>query len=155
MNDALFHYTSCGLPNICLRNGYTVKETKYGEAVSIHNLKGLHRAIGLDIVNNKPTLSSDEVRFLRKEMDLPQKQLAILLDVSETTIRNWESNGNNRADISGPADRVLRKIYLEYIKQESSLRDILERLAKLNRDRHEQDCLEFAESEDGEWLAAA
>jgi len=154
MNDELFRYESCGLPNVCLRNGYTVKETKYGEAVSIHNLEGLHRAIGLDIVNNRPTLSSDEVRFLRKEMDLPQVQLAVLLGVSESTVRNWENNGENRADIPGPADRVLRKMYLDFIKEESSLRDILERLAQLNRDNYEQGCLEFAES-DGEWLAAA
>jgi len=154
MSDALFHYKSCGLPNVCLRNGYTVKETKYGEAVSIHNLEGLHRAIGLGLVNNNRTLSSDEVRFLRKEMDLPQAQLATLLDVSESTVRNWESSDESRADIPGPADRVLRKIYLEYINENSSLREILERLAQLNRDRHELKCLEFTET-DGEWLTAA
>lgn len=154
MSDELFHYKSCGLPKVCLRNGYTVKETKYGEAVSIHNLEGLHRVIGLGLVHNNRTLTSDEVRFLRKEMDLPQAQLATLLDVSESTVRNWESGGEGRADIPGPADRVLRKIYLEYINENSSLREILERLAQLNRDRHELECLEFAET-DGEWLVAA
>jgi len=154
MSDELFHYKSCGLPNVCLRNGFTVKETKYGEAVSIHNLKGLHRAIGLGLVNNNRTLTSDEVCFLRKEMDLPQVQLAILLDVSESTVRNWESNDESRANIPGPADRVLRKMYLEYVNENSSLREILERLAQLNRDQHELECLEFTEA-DGEWLAAA
>jgi len=154
MNDELYQYTSCGLPNVCLKNGYTVKETKYGKAVAIHNLEGLHRAIGLDIVRNKGALTGAEVRFLRKEMDLPQVQLADLLGVAESSVRNWESSDDGRADIQGPADRILRQMYLEYIKEESTLHDILERLTRLNRERHALECLKFAES-GGAWLAAA
>lgn len=155
MDDGMFHYESCGLPNVCLRNGYTIKETKYGEAVSIHNLEGLHRAIGLNLVNNKPTmLTGQEVRFLRKEMDLPQVQLAALLGVSESTVRNWESDDEARPGITGPADRMLRTLYLEFVNEESKVRETLERISQLNRNQHEQECLEFAE-EDGQWLAAA
>ena len=154
MSNDMFHYESCGLPNICLKNGYIVKATKYGEAVSIHNVEGLHRAIGMDIVMNKGALTGAEVRFLRKEMDLPQVQLAELLGVGESSVRNWESSDNERANIQGPAERILRQIYLEYINEDSKLRDILERLTQLNRERHEIDCMQFAE-QDGEWLAAA
>lgn len=154
MSNDMFRYESCGLPNICLKNGYAVKETKYGEAVSIHNLEGLHRVIGIDIVKNKGALTGAEVRFLRKEMDLPQVQLAELLGVGESSVRNWESSDNERANIQGPADRVLRQIYLEYVDEESKLRDILERLTRLNRERHEVECMQFAEL-DGEWLAEA
>lgn len=146
-----FHYDSCGLPNIRLKNGFTIKETQYGEAVSVHNLEGLHRAIGLGLVNNKPTLSSDEVRFLRKEMDLPQIQLAALLGVSESTVRNWE---RERTEVPGPADRMLRTLYLEFVNEGSTVREALERVSQLNRDQHEFKCLEFAEA-DGEWLVAA
>jgi len=140
-----FHYDSCGLPNIRLKNGFTIKESNYGEVVSIHNLEGLHRAIGLGLVNNKPTLSCDEVRFLRKEMDLPQVQLAALLGVSESTVRNWEKD---RAEVPGPADRMLRTLYLEFVNEGST------RVSQLNRDQHELGCLEFSEM-DGEWLVAA
>ncbi|HEC12075.1 MAG TPA: hypothetical protein ENI80_02330 [Acidiferrobacteraceae bacterium] len=45
-------------------------ETKEGDAVAIHNLEGLHRAIGLDLVHHMPALTGDAVRFLRKEMNV-------------------------------------------------------------------------------------
>lgn len=144
------HYTGCGLPNIWLRNGFVVEETSYGEAVSIDNLDGLHCAIGLDLANNKPNLTSNEVRFLRKEMDLPQVQLAQLLGVVEATVRNWE---NGRAEIPGPADRILRTLYLEFAEEESLVREKLERISQLNREEHERQ-ITFAES-DGTWRTAA
>ena len=152
MDGNSFHYESCGLPNIWLRNGFVVRESAYGEAVSVHNLEGLHRAIGLSLVLSKPTLTGAEVRFLRKEMDMPQVQLAHLLDVSESAVRNWESPDRN--DISGPAERMLRALYLEYAKEGSEIRKLLERLSQLNRDIHAVDLVEFAETE-GVWQTAA
>lgn len=151
MSGKLYHYESCGLPGIWLRNGFVARETHYGEAVSIHNLEGLHRAIGLDLVNNKPALNSADIRFLRKEMDLPQAQLASLLSVSESTVRNWE---NGRAEVPGPADRMLRTLYLELIQEESKIRDMLERISQLNRDLHERESREYTEK-GGNWSAAA
>ena len=67
----MYHYTECGLPDVTLKNGYEVKETSYGEAVSIHNLEGLHRAIGMHLATETPALTGNEIRFLRKELDLP------------------------------------------------------------------------------------
>ena len=152
MSNELFHYESCGLPNVCLRNGYTVKQTRYGEAVSIHNLEGLHKAIGTRVVQSGRILSPAEIRFLRKEMDMTQAGLAHLFEVNENTVRNWESDGDGRADIQGPADRLLRMIYLSYIDDEDSrVRDLLDQLAQLNRDQYELECFEFTEAE-GEWI---
>lgn len=150
--QAAFHYVSCGLRNIWLRNGFEISQTPYGEAVAIHNLKGLHKAIGLDLVRNKPRLTGGEVRFLRKEMDLPQAQLAKMLAVSENTIRAWE---NDRQAITGPAERILRQLFLEYANERSELRELIDRISQLNRDRHETEKrLEFLETE-GQWQAAA
>ena len=39
----MIHYTSCGLQNIWLKNGYEVIETAYGKATSIHDVEGLHK----------------------------------------------------------------------------------------------------------------
>lgn len=151
MKGSLYHYESCGLPDIWLRNGFVIKNTQYGEAVSIHNLDGLHHTIGLDLVNNQPGLSSDEIRFLRKEMDFPQTQLASLLSVSESTVRNWE---NGRVEISGPADRMLRALYLEVVQGKSKVRDMLVRISQLNQDMHEGETREYTEHR-GNWLSAA
>lgn len=148
----MFNYTSCGLKNIRLRNGYEEIETPYGPAVSIHDVEGLHRAIGLHIVRHNPELlDADEIRFLRKELDLPQAQLAKILDVNESTVRNWEAGRN---EISGPADRLLRTLYIESVQDGSPVREMLEDLSQLNRDAYDAESLELEETEGG-WQASA
>jgi len=142
----MFHYSSCGLENIWLRNGFEVKETPYGQAVSIHNLEGLHDAIGLALVCNRPRLNGAEFRFLRKELDLPQTRLATLLGVTEGTIRGWERNRDK--PITKAPDRLLRAIY----KNESA-REIVERLAELDQ-KEALARLELEET-DSNWREAA
>jgi len=60
-----YRYTESGLTNVWLANGYTVRKTKYGDGVSIHDMDGLHRALARAL-SNKPRLTGTEVRFLRK-----------------------------------------------------------------------------------------
>lgn len=151
--EAMFAYTSCGLPSIFLRNGFVVSETPYGEAVAIHDVEGLHRAIGLNIICRKSVLSPEEVRFLRKELDLSQTHLAKILGVSETTVRNWESTSENRAGINGPADRVLRALYREAVDGNGRIREMLEHISELNRDAHKER-IELEETDSG-WQEAA
>lgn len=147
----MFHYKSCGLENIYLRNGFVEKETPYGKAVSIHDLAGLHRAIGMHIVKQNPgTLSKQEIVFLRKELDLPQRHIAALLDINESTYRNWESG---RSKISGPADRLLRTLYIDSVCGNGQTRQLLERISELNRDVYQAARLEM-EEEGGGWMAS-
>ncbi len=133
MTDQAYHYVESGLDYVYLKNGFTVKQTPYGFATSIHDLHGLHRVIGLDVINNSPRLSGDEVRFLRKEMDLAQNDLAGLLSVSESTIRNWEKE-RNKSGITGSAASLLRQLYIEHIDEDGPTRELIERIARLNRD---------------------
>ncbi|MDA8363695.1 MAG: helix-turn-helix domain-containing protein [Gammaproteobacteria bacterium] len=150
MKSGLFHYTSCGLRNIYLRNGFHVKETPYGRVVSIQDVEGLHRAIGLHLVRNKTHLTGAEVRFLRKELDMSQATLAKCLQVGETTVRNWESG---RVKATGPGDRMIRALYQEYATGNSEIRELVDRLAELNRVLHAK-TVEFEETKQG-WRAAA
>ncbi len=148
----MFHYTSCGLSNVHLRNGYEEIDTPYGKAVSIHDVEGLHRAIGLHMIRNNPDhLNPEEIRFLRKEMDLPQANLAHLLDVNESSVRNWE---NGRNAIPGPADRMLRTLYAEKVQGDGTVHELLERISRINRELYEKKAIELEESEDG-WVAQA
>ncbi len=148
--EDMYHYTSCGLRNIWLRNGYEVKVTSYGQGVAIHNVEGLHKAIGLNLVQNKPQLTGAEIRFLRKELDMPQSQLASILGVSENSIRGW---GKHRRKITKPAERVLRMIYQEYVNDDSSFRGLIERLGQFNRDIYANG-MKLEETESG-WSTAA
>ncbi len=83
----MYHYTESGLENVYLRDGYTALEIEDEEAVSIHDIDGLHKAIGQDIINKSPALTGDEIRFLRKEMNLTQNSFAAILSVSEDSVR--------------------------------------------------------------------
>lgn len=126
-----YHYTESGLDNVYLVNGYTVHETPYGDGVSIQNTAGLHRALGQIIVNAPNELNGAELRFLRKEMELGQRDLAGLVGTTEQTLRLWEKHRNKA--LPGPADRLLRALYVEYVGGDGSVRRLVERLAHLDQ----------------------
>ncbi|MDZ4380774.1 MAG: hypothetical protein U0942_05480 [Parvibaculum sp.] len=140
-----YHYTDSGLDNIWLENGYTIHETAYGEGVSIQDTAGLHKAIGEWLVGLPKPLNGAELRFIRLEMELTQRDLGGILGVEEQAVRRWEK-GRTKA-MSGPADRLLRALYGEYLKEEGSIRAIVDRLATLNQ----VDAVEvrFCETESG------
>ena len=146
----MLHYTSCGLQNIWLKNGYEVMNTDYGKATSIHDVEGLHAAIGMLLVENKPRLSGAEVRFLRKELDLSQVHLAQLLGVSEISVRGWE---NHRTKITKPADKILRILFIEHANGKKEIKAFFERLSQLNRDEYSRK-IELEETGIG-WKQAA
>src|SRR5437016_11253514 len=81
----MYHYTESGLGNVWLKNGYVMKNTPYGEGVSIQDVEGLHKLIGT-IIAKRPKLTGKELRFLRKEMEMSQRALGELLGTSEQNI---------------------------------------------------------------------
>lgn len=126
------HYTESGLDNVWLMNGYKVHSTPYGEGISIHDTEGLHKAIGLQIVQYPSPIQGMELKFLRLEMDLTQKALGGLLNVDEQSVRRWEKA--RKKAINGAADRLLRALYTEYVEgADGSVRRMVDRLAKLDQ----------------------
>lgn len=106
----IYHYKSCGLDNVYLMNGFKEEETEYGWAISFENISGLHKAIALFIVRQDGKLSGKEFKFLRKELELTQEQLAKYLGLGVQEINRWENAKNN---VNPAADRLLRLLYLE------------------------------------------
>lgn len=102
-------YRECGLDNIYLMNGFSIKDVDGEETVSVHNVDGLWKAIGLDLVTTKKTLSPKEIRFLRTQMNKTQSELAKLLRVDDQTVARWEKK---KSKIPGPADLGLRMLFL-------------------------------------------
>jgi putative transcriptional regulator len=127
----MHHYTESGLDNVFLVDGYRSHKTPYGKGVSIHDTEGLHRAIGRWLVDAPKPLIGAELRFLRLEMDTTQRALAEIIGTSEQNLRLWE-RGRNKA-LPGPADRLVRAVYSEYIGSDGTVRRMLDRLAKLNQ----------------------
>lgn len=140
-----YRYIESGLDYIWLENGYKFHETPYGEGVSIEDTEGLHRAIGEFLVSVPRPFTGSELRFIRLEMELSQKSLSALIGVEEQAVRRWEKNSGKT--FSGPADRLVRAIYDEYLKGEGSVRKMVDRLAHLDEKKPEATL--FVDSEDG------
>lgn len=143
----MYHYEECGLSNVWLHDGFTIEEDElYGELVSISSIESLHNAIGLYLINEKPELTGEEFRFLRKELNLSQKNLAGLIGVNESTLRGWEA-GNK---IGTPADRFLRALYKEHAHGGGELKEMIEKLNHQERTLA-SDNVSFTLRNNGSW----
>ncbi len=147
MNSA-YHYTECGLDNVDLANGFTRHDTPYGPGIAIDDVDGLHRAIARRLAHARRPLAGKEVRFLRKELDLSQEGLAALLGCTGQTVARWEKD---ETTIPGPADRLLRLLYLEREDAGPRIHELLEFLSEEGAPRDER---HLFEAEHG-WRPAA
>lgn len=123
-----YHYTECGLDFIFLANGFKYVNGNKGSGVIIQNIDGLHKAIGLLLVDQKKDLDGKDIRFLRHEMGMSQSVLARLLEVGEQTVRRWE---NGTSETNKPAEALIKLLYKEHIKQDSAIRANLKRMADI------------------------
>lgn len=146
----LYHYDECGLDRVYLVNGYAVRDTPYGQAVAINDVEGLHRAICRAIVQRSKPIDGAELRFIRKHLDLPQRELAALMGETEQDVYRWEK-GRAKA-IPGAADRLIRVIFAERDDGDIKPGWLLGRLAKLDKGEATDLTLE---EEDGGWKIAA
>jgi putative transcriptional regulator len=151
----MYRYLGCGLDNVMLRNGYEQRQTASGvEIVAIQDVEGLHRAIALSLCEVLRPLTAKEFRFLRKEMDMSQRQLASMADVTEQTVSLWEREG---AEINSSAERLLRILVKETLTDNAEVRAMLERFCSLDREVRAAEQIEFELEQDAEpeWRQAA
>lgn len=124
----MLHYTSCGLRNAWIANGYHVRRTAYGKAVAIEDVDGLHQVIAKRLIATKPRLSGAELRFLRLELGMSQAVLASILGNDAQTISLWERAGR----VPKWADRFVRALYREKAEGNAQIIALVDRLKKLN-----------------------
>jgi transcriptional regulator with XRE-family HTH domain len=121
-----YHLKAVGLPNVYLLNGVSFeKDEEYGDVAHIENIKGLHVAIGLYIVEKPGLMTGKEFRFLRKQMGLTQEGLGQKLQLSAQTIANYEKQTTNS---TGPADAFLRIAYLLHILPEDARTKLIKQM---------------------------
>lgn len=118
-------YTDCGLDDVYLLSGYEIEHTPYGDGISIKNLDQLHAAIGNYLANQKKALSGKELRFLRKQMSLTQSDLGKFIGLSSQQVARWEKG---ESAISGPADRVVRVLYIQHVGGKLDLQELVNAL---------------------------
>ena len=117
-----YQYTASGLSNIYLLNGVSIESTAYGPIVNIENIIGLHHAIGLHIIEKPEPMTGAEFRFLRKQMEFTQAELATVMRTSDQTVANYEKG--KTAEL-GPADPLMRITYLLHIIPKETRADVL------------------------------
>jgi putative transcriptional regulator len=124
-----YQYKGCALRNVYLANGYEVVKTPYGKGVTIHELEGLHAALGCIVVSNSAPLTGDEFRFLRQELELSQAALGAILGRDEQAVARWEKGHSKRID--PVADRFMRVLYQQDKMGAKKLTPALDVLRKL------------------------
>ncbi len=130
-----FHYTACGLDNVWLANGFTVRATKYGEGVAIEDVDGLHRLLATSLVEKKGLLAGKEFRFLRVHLGLTQQGLAKLMGgVSENAVSLWE----RKDTVPAINDHWLRMLVIAKLKGNTKVADAIERLQTVERLIHQK-----------------
>jgi len=123
------HYTACGLDDVYLVNGFTRETVDGEEFITIENIDGLWKAIGLHLVDTRrKVLAPKEIRFLREHMDLTQAELGAKLRVTDQTVARWEKG---ETDMPGSADLVLRILFLACPCAQPEGNKILEKVSKV------------------------
>jgi putative zinc finger/helix-turn-helix YgiT family protein len=99
------HYTACGLDNIYLTSGYQTREVGGEIYVSVHEVDQLHVAIATFLARQKKVLDGQEIRFIRKYLDLTQRELGEFLGVSDQSVARYEKG---QSPLDGATDGLLR-----------------------------------------------
>lgn len=145
------HYTQCGLDNVYLLNGYSWTSLQGGEEVlSVEDIEGLHAAIAKAIVDGAEPLDAQTFKFLRKYLDMAQRQVAAMLELSEETVSLWE---RAKSPIQRSADIVLRALAQEHCNGNARVTALIERFNQLDREVHEH-TIQLCKFE-GHWQEAA
>ena len=151
MENQPYHYRQCGLDDVYLVNGFERADTKYGESVRVHDIDGLHRAIGMHLIEQKRRLTGAEVRFIRHELDLSQRGLGALLDKSGQSVARWEKG---EVQIDGTAERLLRLLYKNHAQPSghTAIRKMLESLTLVTlAGGNDESKVQFVEDAAGRW----
>ena len=149
-----YHYTECGLENVYLINGVEITKTKDGsEEIFIHDIHGLHKAIGKTLVFKRGLLAGNEIKFIRTTLDLSQTNLGRLLGLDYQSILGWEKN---KTPISKTADHFLRIIFFSYLNRETdcSVYDKINEIADIDAEEVEVKNIELKEV-GNEWRLSA
>lgn len=130
----MYHYTMCGLDNVWLENGYTVKKTAYGNAVSITHAEELHGLIASDLICKTGRLTGKEFRFLRTHLALSQAGVAQMLGVTEQSVSLWERTGK----VPLAMDRYLRLIWIGKHNPSKTIASVIDRINTVERIIHQK-----------------
>ena len=126
----MYHYTDGGLRNVWLANGYEIKQTPFGEAVSFHDSDGLTQAICQALAAKYGILTGVELRYIRSAgMGLSQPALGKLMGIDGQSIARWEKSGK----VPRWADKLVRLLYAAHAQGNEPICRVMERIKTVER----------------------
>jgi DNA-binding transcriptional regulator YiaG len=126
----MYHYTDGGLRNVWLANGYEIKKTPFGEAVSFHDGEGLTQAICQALAAKIGILSGVELRYIRSAgLGLSQPALGKLMGIDGQSIARWEKSGK----VPRWADKLVRLLYAGHAQGSEPICRVMERIKTVER----------------------
>lgn len=121
-----YQYSESGLDNVWLTNGFDHQEYDGEVFTRVRDPDALHRAIAKNLIQRQGTLDGKELRFVRKEMDITQAELARLMDVTSQTVARWEKD---EVAIPRTTDLLLRAFMLCHLQGSVDVCALAERLS--------------------------
>lgn len=125
----MYHYTECGLDNVWLENGYTVKKTAYGKATSVDDAIGLQQVLTIELTQKKGRVTGKELRFMRTALGMSQEGLGKCVGATEQSVSLWERTGK----VPQYADSILRLLASEKLNGNSKVTEVIERINTVER----------------------
>ena len=126
----MMQYKDGGLRNVWLANGYEVRQTRFGEAVAIHDQEGLTKAVCLALTRKHSHLTGVEFRFGRSAgMLASQAALGHHLGVDAQSVARWEKSGK----VPRWADKLVRLLYAAHADGNVPIRRAMERTNQVER----------------------
>lgn len=118
------------LDNVWLANGFLKKNTPYGSATVIEEIRALGIGVLAAVLRQPARLNGGAIAFLRTKLDITQTECAERLGVKEQTVSLWE---RGRHSIPLAEDVLLRSLVIERL--ESAQMDALGRVSILDLTR--------------------
>lgn len=123
-----YRYKDAGLPGVTLLGIEVSRCPVCGDQeVAIPRIEGLHRAIAVSLIEKSARLTSEEIRYLRKYLDMSGVDFARMMRVDPSTVSRWERGDQPMGESS---DLLLRTFVIlrEPVNYHSV--DMLDRAAK-------------------------
>lgn len=120
-----YRYTESGLDDVFIE-GVNFRPDDAGEdAITIPNVKGLHRAIAKAVVTKQSSLTGKELRFIRTEMGMTQAELAAIVHREPLAISRWERGEVGEIDANAEALIRLHASEVLDLKIETTVKEIV------------------------------
>lgn len=126
----MYHFTECGLNYVYLANGYNITHEDGEEFVSFDDLDMIQFSIADHICKQTIRMSGQQVKFIRKELDLSQSKFGEILFCDRQTVARWE-----KGEVALPKlpEAMIRALYLEsVIDEDSSVFKILKAMSTMS-----------------------